>query len=200
MTHFKVHPNAYEKVTSYIDALPDWSKAICKQLRQIILSVSPQIQEDWKWNHPNYYCNGMLCGIWAFKDHVTLVFFQGALIDDTHAVLSSYNDNLHNRHIKFSDASQIDENIIRNYLLQSIDHNIKGLRINQSKTKNIEIPFYIKDALVNAGLFESFNNLSYSHKKEYILWIKEAKKEETRIRRVEKMIRILRDKFGMSSL
>lgn len=200
MKPFKVDPNAHEKVISYIDALPDWSKSICQQLRQIILSVSSQIQEDWKWGHPSYYCNGMLCGIWAFKDHVTLVFFQGALIDDTYAVLCSYNDNLHNRHMKFSDASQIDEKIIREYLLQSIDNNTKGLRINQSKTKNIEIPFYIKDALVNTGLFESFNNLSYTYKKEYILWIKEAKKEETRMRRVEKMIRQLRDKFGMSSL
>jgi uncharacterized protein YdeI (YjbR/CyaY-like superfamily) len=32
------------------------------------------------------------------------------------------------------------------------------------------------------------------------LWIKEAKKEDTRMRRVEKMIQMLREKFGFSSL
>lgn len=200
MANTKVHPEAEKLVNNYISELPDWSKAICNKLRQIILSVSPQVQEDWKWNHPNYYCNGMLCGVWAFKEHVTLVFFQGALIDDHYAVLSSYADNLHNRHIKYSDVSQINEEIIKNYLLQAINNNTKGLKINQSRNKNIDIPIYIKSALENAGLLESFNNMSYSHKKEYILWIKEAKKEETRLKRVEKLIMILREKFGLSSL
>lgn len=200
MTHSKVHPEATKLVNNYIDELPEWSKEICSRLRQIILSASQQIQEDWKWNHPNYYCNGMVCGIWAFKDHVTLVFFQGALIDDRFSVLSSYSDNLHNRHIKFTKASEINETIIIDYLLQSIANNSKGWRINQSKNKTIDIPYYLKNALENAGLLESFNNMSYSHKKEYILWIKEAKKEETRNRRVEKVINQLRDKFGFTSL
>lgn len=200
MATSRVHPESTKLVNNYIDSLPQWSKAICEKLREIILSVSPNITEDWKWNHPNYYCNGMLCGIWAFKEHVTLVFFQGALINDTYSVLLSNPENLHNRHIKFSDVSQINAEIIKEYLLQSIENNTKGLKINQTKIKNIEIPYYIKNALENAGLLESFNNMSYSHKKEYILWIKEAKKEETKIRRIEKMISILRDKFGMSSL
>ncbi|MCX7728322.1 MAG: DUF1801 domain-containing protein [Bacteroidia bacterium] len=196
----KVHPESAKLVNNYIESLPQWSKDICNKLREIILSTSQSISEDWKWNHPNYYCNGMLCGIWAFKDHVTLVFFQGALIDDKYSILSSNPENLHNRHIKFSDISQINPQIIRDYLLQSVDNNTKGLKINQTKIKTIEIPYYIKEALENAGLLESFNNLSYSHKKEYILWIKEAKKEDTKNRRIEKMIIALRDKFGMSHL
>ena len=200
MTHSKVHPEATKLVNNYIDELPEWSKAICSKLREIILSASQQIQEDWKWNHPHYYCNGMVCGIWAFKDHVTLVFFQGAMINDHFAVLSSHSDNLHNRHIKYTNVSEINETIIKDYLLQSVDNNIKGLRINQTKNKTIDIPYYLKDALENAGLLESFNNMSYSHKKEYIMWIKEAKKEETKMRRVEKVINQLRDKFGFSSL
>lgn len=200
MTSSKVHPQAKQMVDNYIEELPQWSKEICEKLRAIVLSVSPQIQEDWKWNHPNYYCNGMVCGIWAFKEHVTFVFFQGALIDDHYSVLSSHPDNLHNRHIKYSDVSQINEEILRNYLLQSIENNKKGLRINQTRIKHIDIPFYIKEALENAGLLESFNNMGYSHKKEYILWIKEAKKEETRNRRIEKMISALREKFGFTSL
>jgi hypothetical protein len=36
--------------------------------------------------------------------------------------------------------------------------------------------------------FEYFNSLSFSHKKEYVLWIIEAKREETRKARIQKMI------------
>ncbi len=199
MKNSRVHHEATKLVNTYISQLPSSMREVCDKLRSIIISVSPHIQEDWKWNHPVYYCNGMLCGLWAFKDHVTLVFFKGALIDDVYSVLSS-SDNLYNRHIKYSDVSQIKEEVIRNYLIQSIDNNTKGLKINQTKIKNIEIPFYIKTALQNAGLLEGFNNMSYSHKKEYILWIKEAKKESTREKRIEQMIVKLREKFGLSSL
>lgn len=200
MKNSKVHLEASQLINKYIDELPEWSKEICSKLRSIIMSVSPHIQEDWKWNHPAYYCNGMLCGIWAFKNYVTLTFFQGALINDHYSVLSSNPDNLHNRHIKYSDVSQINEEIIKDYLMQSIRNNTNGLKINQTKIKNIEIPYYIKTSLENAGLLESFNNMSYSHKKEYILWIKEGKKESTREKRIEKMIQKLREKFGLSSL
>lgn len=200
MATSKVHPESAKLVNNYIASLPEWSKEIGNKLREIILSASSNIIEDWKWNHPNYNCHGMLCGIWAFKEHVTLVFFQGTLINDKYSVLLSNPDNLHNRHIKFTDVSQINPELIQDYLLQSIENNKKGLKINQTKIKSIEIPYYIKEVLENTGLLDSFNNMSYSHKKEYIMWIKEAKKEETRYRRIEKMIEKLRDKFGLSSL
>lgn len=38
---------------------------------------------------------------------------------------------------------------------------------------------------------EFYDNMSYTHKKEYIRWIEEAKKEETRERRKIKMIEML---------
>ncbi len=200
MTKVKLHPDASKNIDVYIDGLEEWSKQIAQHLRTIILAVSPHIKEDWKWNLPNYYCNGMICGIWVFKTHVTLVFFQGALIDDIHNVLQSYPDNLHNRHIKYTDIKDIDSETIKAYILQSINNNTNGIKINHIKNKTIEIPYYLKEALGHSGLLESFENMSFSHKKEYILWIKEAKKEDTKIKRVEKTIQMLREKFGLSSL
>lgn len=44
------------------------------------------------------------------------------------------------------------------------------------------------------GIREFFENLSYTHQKEYVNFITEAKKEETRIRRIEKTVQMLRDK------
>jgi len=37
-----------------------------------------------------------------------------------------------------------------------------------------------------------FDKLSYSHKREYVMWINEAKKEETRENRIVKMIEMLK--------
>ncbi|MFN8241643.1 MAG: YdeI/OmpD-associated family protein [Bacteroidales bacterium] len=40
-----------------------------------------------------------------------------------------------------------------------------------------------------------FDKLSYTHKKEYVRWITEAKKEETRKNRIEKAFTLLREKI-----
>jgi uncharacterized protein YdeI (YjbR/CyaY-like superfamily) len=42
------------------------------------------------------------------------------------------------------------------------------------------------------GLFAVFKKLSYTHRKEYCRWITDAKKEETRLRRLEKAIEMLK--------
>jgi uncharacterized protein YdeI (YjbR/CyaY-like superfamily) len=187
---------SYKLINVYINELPDWSKKICLKLRQIILSTYEGIREDWKWNRPAYYCNGLICGIWVFKDHVTLVFFNGSTIDDCFSVLESSYGGLYGKHIKYMDVSEINESIIKDYLLQSINNNIKGVRINKTKNKIVDIPYSLKNALEKEGLLEKFNDMCFSDKKKIISWIREAKREETKNRRVENVINRLKDRFG----
>ena len=64
------------------------------------------------------------------------------------------------------------------------------VKIREDKDeRTVEIPDDIREGLlVFPEIFDFFNNMSYSHRKEYILWIDSAKKEETRLRRIEKII------------
>ena len=55
-----------------------------------------------------------------------------------------------------------------------------------AEKRDIEIPVQLRRAL-GAKLTEKLNRLSFSHKKEFVVWYAEAKKEETRTRRAEKM-------------
>ena len=55
-----------------------------------------------------------------------------------------------------------------------------------SKTKEVRLPDELTSALKkNKKLSDYFHSLAFSHKKEYIEWIVTAKKEETKINRVE---------------
>jgi hypothetical protein len=57
------------------------------------------------------------------------------------------------------------------------------------KTRKITVPDDVQKSLEkNQMTLETYNKLSYSHQKEYINWILEAKREETRQNRIEKMI------------
>ncbi len=56
----------------------------------------------------------------------------------------------------------------------------------------VEVPDDLQTALSKEEkLITIFDNLSYSHRKEYVVWINGAKKEETRSRRIQKCLEML---------
>ncbi len=176
-----------------------FAQKICKKLRKLILSADPELIEDWKWG-PNYYLNGMVCGFWGFKKHAVLVFFQGSSLKDKKKVLASNPGNVHNRHIKYTDVSQIDEDIVLEYLFEAIDNNRKGIKITEAKDKTVIIPDDVKKAFKTAKVLTYFESLAYSHRKEYMMWITDAKKEETRFKRINQAIEKLASKEMMHDM
>jgi len=59
-----------------------------------------------------------------------------------------------------------------------------------TEKREIEVPIPLRRAL-GAKLTQKLNALSFTHKKEFVVWYSEAKKEDTRARRVEKMKQML---------
>jgi uncharacterized protein YdeI (YjbR/CyaY-like superfamily) len=187
-------PNASELIDEYFEAQPAWSKEICLELRSIILSSDPGMIEDWKWG-PNFYCDGMVCGIGVFKKHVSLVFFQGTLINDKYKVFEAYKGTVHNRHIKYTNIGQINKDQLLDYLFQSIDNNRKGKKIIEAPNKALTIPADVKQELKLQGLVKAFENSTYSRRKELLLWVNDAKKAETRRNRIHKLVDHLKKKI-----
>jgi bifunctional DNA-binding transcriptional regulator/antitoxin component of YhaV-PrlF toxin-antitoxin module len=60
--------------------------------------------------------------------------------------------------------------------------------------RTLEVPDQFLRLMKKEGLLPFFESLSYTHRKEYCRWITEAKKEETRTRRLEKAIEMLKAK------
>ena len=60
--------------------------------------------------------------------------------------------------------------------------------------RNVEIPKELRESLETNGLSEIFRDLTYSTRKEYARQVGEAKAEETKKRRVEKIVAQLRAK------
>jgi hypothetical protein len=60
--------------------------------------------------------------------------------------------------------------------------------------RTIEVPEEFQKRLEKEKLLPFFDELSYTHRKEYVRWITEAKKEETRRARFEKAIELLKKK------
>ena len=54
--------------------------------------------------------------------------------------------------------------------------------------RTVDIPKDLKDALMSAGALEAFDNTAPSMKKEYVRQVEEAKAQETRERRIAKIV------------
>ena len=59
--------------------------------------------------------------------------------------------------------------------------------------REVEVPLAFADALETGGVRDDFDALSFTHRKEYVRWIQEAKRDETRERRLAKAVEMLRD-------
>jgi hypothetical protein len=60
------------------------------------------------------------------------------------------------------------------------------------EVRTVEVPAQFEKLMKKEGLLPAFEKLSCTHRKEYCRWISEAKKEETRVRRLEKAIEMLK--------
>ena len=190
-TNFQAMPTASkpatDKVLHYIENLPEWSRTLCTELRQIILSADPSLQEDWKWG-PHYSSMGMVCGYGAFQQHVKFTFFNGSAMKDPARIFNHCTDNAFSRSIKFTPDAPIDAPLLASYIKESVLLNEKGFkRVIQDKT--VSVPQALMQALQqNAKAFSFFNSLTYGYKKDFAQHVASAKLEKTRAERIARIV------------
>lgn len=189
----------YKTVEDYISGHEDW-KDFLPPLREIILSTD--LVETVKWGSPVYTFEGKnICGLGAFKSYVGLWFFQGALLKDEQKKLINAQEGTTKalRQWRFQSANEIDKNLIVSYIMEAVENQKAGKSIKPSKKPDLAIPQELKSVLDNNDLLnESFNEFSPFKKREYIEHISSAKKEETRLKRIEKIIPLILGKKGLN--
>jgi hypothetical protein len=100
--------NPSSLITMYIDELGDWRTATLARLRGIILGASPDLTEAWKWGHPVWEANGLVCVAGAFKGNVKLTFSKGASLKDPRRLFNASLEGRTWRAIDFHQGEKID--------------------------------------------------------------------------------------------
>jgi len=80
---------------------------------------------------------------------------------------------------------------IRERLGKGLGDTIEVVVWKDAEERTVEIPAEFEQAMKQAKLLSFFERLSFTHRKEYCRWISEAKKEETRTKRLAKAIEML---------
>ena len=83
-----------ERVDAYIDALPDWQQAICRQVRDLAHAADPQVSETIKRSiQPYFVLDGNICALLAAKDHVNVFLYDGGIVPDPERIITAGHDN-----------------------------------------------------------------------------------------------------------
>ena len=86
--------NADPRVDAYIDALPDWQQAICRQVRALVHAADPEVEETVKRRvQPYFVLQGNICALLATKDHVNVFLYDGAIVPDPENIITGGHDN-----------------------------------------------------------------------------------------------------------
>jgi uncharacterized protein YdeI (YjbR/CyaY-like superfamily) len=176
------------RVDAYIAKAADFAKPILTELREIVHAACPDCEEAIKWSSPSFMYKGMLCGMSAFKEHAMFGFWKGPLVVEAQTGDNQYR--VFDRLTKLSDLPS--KKVLTGYIKKAMVLNDAGVTIKKAPKappKPIVVPTDLAAALAkNKKAKAAFDGFPPSHQREYLEWITEAKRVETRTRRLQTAI------------
>jgi hypothetical protein len=77
------------RVDAYIDALPEWQQAICREVRGLVHAADPEVTETIKrTTQPYFVLEGNICALLAAKDHVNVFLYDGGIVPDPDGIIT----------------------------------------------------------------------------------------------------------------
>jgi hypothetical protein len=123
MTSYAVDP----RVDGYIDTLPEWQQAICREVRDIVHAADPDVVETIKFrDRPYFGLEGNVCALLAAKDHVNVFLYDGAIVPDPEGIITGGHDNQTARTIAIRQGEAINAPALQAMLEQIIANNRAG--------------------------------------------------------------------------
>lgn len=188
-----------ENVEQYLQAHLKWEKEL-SILRALFKSYD--FTESIKWGSPAYSLEGKnLFGLGAFKNHYAIWLFQGALLKSNTALLVNAQEGKTSamRQIRFQEGDEINTQELSLYIEESIKLHKEGAKLPPVTSRKINIPPELKEYMdKETDLASSFSQLSPGKQREYCEYISQAKRQETKEARIQKILPLILEGKGLN--
>jgi uncharacterized protein YdeI (YjbR/CyaY-like superfamily) len=174
------------RVDTYIEKSAEFAKPILHHLREVVHSACPEAEETLKWGFPHFTYKGILCSMASFKAHCTLNFWKGedVLVSDhtSREAMGQFG-----RLTSVGDLPT--QKVLKEYVKKAMALNEAGTpspASRRAKSKGeAEVPEDLQAALKrNKKARTVFEGFPPGARREYVEWITEAKRPETRTKRL----------------
>ncbi len=115
------------RVDAYIDRLPEWQQAVCREVRALVHAADPDVVETIKrTTQPYFVLQGNICALLAAKDHVNIFLYDGAIVPDPEGIITAGHDNKTARTVAVRQGETINARALSAMFKQIIANNRAG--------------------------------------------------------------------------
>jgi len=170
------------RVDAYIENAAEFAQPILRYIRELVHETCPDVEEDIKWRAPAFMYHGLIGVMAAFKTYAGFGLWKASLIVPGITDKGMGGWNLE------SIADLPPKRTLAGYIKKAMALNEGGVstpRAPRERVTSARVPADLNAALRRSiKAKETFEKLSPSHRREYVEWIVEAKRPETRQRRI----------------
>lgn len=180
------------RIDAYIARAEPFARPILEHVRSVVRKACPEVEETLKWGMPSFVYHGqILCGMAAFKQHATFGFWQGANIVGPDGRKGEEAMGQFGRLSRVADLPGKRE--LGGYVKQAMVLIDAGVKRPSTKGAQPKPPPAVPEDLAaalkkNAQARKTFEAFPPSQRREYVEWIVVAKREATRLKRVEQSV------------
>ena len=173
------------RVDAYIDKQAAFAQPILRHLRAAVHRACPEAEETLRWSMPSFSYKGqILCQMAAFKAHAVFGFWRSREVtgaEESASAMGQFGRLTSVADLPDDDA--LDDMIRRAAAL--IDSGTKAPRPVKHPKPALKMPEDLASALAgNPAAQATYDGFPPGQQREYLEWIIDAKRPETRARRV----------------
>ena len=176
----------------------DWIEEL-NLLKDIIAQT--ELVETTKWGGPVYVLDGKnVLGIGGFKSYFGIWFFNGVFLEDKYKVLINAQEGVTKslRQWRFSSIEEGDKKKVLAYIHEAIANEKIGKTITPKKKESLVSEVLQKELENSPDLAKAFQQFSLAKQREFHEYIEEAKREQTKLSRIEKIKPMIMQNIGLN--
>ena len=184
------------RVLDYIRAAEPFAQPILEHLRSLWHEACPHIRETIKWGAPHFTNRSIVGAMAGFKAHVAMGFWNRRNMKDPQGLFKD-TDRTHLSAIKVGSLEELPpDEVLRAYMREAFDLDVRGVKPSRGPQPDrpLDVPGDLEDALATSPVAgQTFNDFSWSNRRDYVEWITGAKLPATRARRLAQAIEWLEE-------
>ena len=177
------------RIDDYIQSAAAFAQPMLVHIRDTVHQACPQVEETIKWGMPTFmHAGGILCGMAAFKQHVSFGYWKHALVvgdGSAQEGMGSYG--------KMASLKDLPpKKTLLAHIRKAAKLNEDGVKAPAQRKSAKPFPQEPDDLVAalrkNKAAQATYEAFPPSCKREYVEWITEAKREETRAKRLAQAV------------
>jgi uncharacterized protein YdeI (YjbR/CyaY-like superfamily) len=177
------------RIDAYIAARGDFARPILEHLREAVHAACPEVEETIKWGMPHFtYKGGMFAGMAAFKAHATFGFWRGKEV-----VGESGGESAMGQFGRIASLADLPDRETLDGLIRKaaalVEAGPAPRKPKHPPKPAPETPEDLRAALdAEPRAAATFDDFPPSCRREYVEWVVEAKRPETRAKRIAQAV------------